>query len=243
MNLNIDTTIAQHAQYPWTLETDQGARIPVLLPNRTSIIEALARCLHDIDAGITSGGDLFSRVQTSELAKGEWIPFIPAAQEVADFWRFEFMHKKLIGDYLDTKWQNGVVELIKDLHRPIIQDELKLLVSLPRFTKVQKTYQSWKENFKSIDFQYNSLHKRNLKFVEKLDKRRKNAPAQTWYAFADEDNQLIILPVFSGSIAATMMEHILKLQDGKLSLDAHISHTRIDTDFYVGLLTSVSLFC
>jgi hypothetical protein len=219
------------------------------LASNTTVINALAQCLYAIEIPITNGADLFCMVLDDGVAKSKYDPFVSAAQELADFWRLHFVRRRLLGESHNTKWQQGVIDLITDLHRPITQRELKLLVTLPRYTHVQKTYYSWAENFKSVDLHNGYDPSRfDLTFVEKLEKKRKGTPTETWYAFTDIAKHLIILPVNKDSFkhtnffATPLLDRMLKIQNGNLQLTANIIPARIADNFYAGKISFVSDF-
>lgn len=187
------TTINQRVSIDWDFEDFSSKPDPRKSKQMPySVLEAMSYTISYIDnLADTETIDLSRLIMELETGKPErWLrDNTNAAKDMLEFWGFEMMQARMAGNGL-TKWQKTVAKLVSNYHSTIIQDDLRVIVTLPRFTELQKRYHGYAEKYKSIrkgsDF-YNG----QLTFVENYMHANSRKTAEV-YVFKNDINELFL---------------------------------------------------
>jgi hypothetical protein len=99
------------------------------------------------------------------------------------------MQNRLVGRDL-TNWQKTVSKLTSNPHQRIIQDDLRVIITLPKFTDLQKRYHRYAEQYKTVTgMPYDYVGYLTLEDTYQHDTTHKN---RTVYAFRSPEDHLYL---------------------------------------------------
>lgn len=185
------------------------------------------------------GGDAFNHVAGDDYDPVDWQSCLPQAQEIIEFWGFNFMQERLAGNSNFTRWQQGVINLVRNPEQPITTEDLKIIVTLPRFTVTQRQLNNLTEKYQSWDGRQSSAPVK-LRLADIISRGSKGRRSKTWYAFADQSDQLMIMEIHDNEHSAVFLKSLLTrlLSENNQQLEAVIcsSFRPIGKDFTAGLI-------
>ena len=165
------------------------------------------------------------------------------AQDIIEFWGFNFMQERLAGFDKFTRWQEGVINLVKDPIQPVSESDLKIIVTLPKYTIIQRKLNDLVEKYQPWDGSQGG-GPTNLKLVDVIERGSKGRRSKTCYAFVDDRNQLMFMEFFNGENSTVFVKALLDkmLSDNDLEITAEIkmSYQMIGRDFAVGKIYDIS---
>jgi hypothetical protein len=198
-------------------------------------------CYHECpDASGSHALNYVIALERKEIASPDlsWTQFQDQAQSIIEFWGLNFMQARLQGISVFTRWQQGVINLVKDPHHPVNLDDLKIVVTLPKFTQTQKQINNLVEKYNPWDGVVTTDEFVDLRLVDVVRRGSAKRRASTWYAFADKRNQLMIMEIPDNDRASLMfkpmLEKILAVNNQKLCAQVDIAHRQINQDFSAG---------
>ncbi len=154
--------------------------------------------------------------------KTEELVYNEKAKECLDFWRQHFIMRRLRGEFVHTPWQKGMIDLVKNDNELVPLSELKLVVTMPRFTDEQKRWNNYYDTYSSVH--NDLLHPQrtfddgiDLTFVESYMYYR-NKPVRKRYVFVSSDNELHVYD--AEPTEEVFIEAFLNQNNNKLS-NAH----------------------
>lgn len=187
-----------------------------------SILEAMSYTISYMNnSDADAKNDLARLMMELESGKPErWLhDNTNAAKDMLEFWGFEMMQNRLAGREL-TKWQKTVSKLTANPYHLIIQDDLRVIITLPRFTALQKRYHGYAEQYKTIsERQDEYFGYLTLADTYQHESTNKN---NTVYAFTSPENHLYLYEIDNRRDyeKRKFLERILALSDNRLLVSA-----------------------
>lgn len=219
--------------------------MPVPIDLDMSILQAMAFTIRYIEVNeFSCGSDIISEIMMSKRPQEiKWQLAIPQAREMLDFWRFNFIQEKLMGSKLHMgRWHEGIIDMVKDIDKPANTENIKLIVTLPKYTKIQRQTNDLMEKY----LPWNKIvtdHPVKLQLVDTVDRGSSNKRNAVWYYFVDEAQQLYVMELAlsdrSTHLLRPMIEKILKDNQGFLTAKIHCGIKRIGRDFDVGTIYQI----
>ena len=221
----------------WDLEELKDPRKTKLMP--FSVLEAMSYTISYMNnSDVNVSNDLARLVMELESGKPDrWLhDNTNAAKDMLEFWGFEMMQNRLAGREL-TKWQKTVSKLTANPYQRIIHDDLRVIITLPKFTALQKRYQGYAEQYKTIT----SRSDRYIGYLNIVDTYQhcttnKNV---TVYVFASPENQLYLYELCNRRDyeKRKFLDKILDLSDNRLLVSARTQLRPLTSNMYAMKIT------
>lgn len=186
------------------------------------------------------GSHIISTIENSggsDIARSKFHKFMEPAAKMIQFWQFEIMSTRIKGNQL-TKWQQAMAEVVKDPARFVKHAELRLLVTMSRFTEIQKRYHRYAAEFKSVKHNSHghSLATTTLELVDQYQHKTTRSDNMV-YVFKTESNHLAFYKISMHTQRTTdMMEFLdalLALKNNRLQVQVSARTINIVDDMTV----------
>ena len=228
----------------WDLE-DVANTLDVLKdPRKTnqmpfSVLEAMSYTISYMNNSDDGAKNDLSRLMM-ELESGKperWLhDNNKAAKDMLEFWGFEMMQNRLAGRDL-SKWQKTVSKLTANPHQRIIQDDLRVIITLTKFTALQKRYHSYAEQYKTFTKRQDEY----LGYLTLVDTYQHSTTNKsvTVYAFASPDNHLYLYELSNRHDyeKRKFLDKVLSLCDNRLLVTAHTRVRPLTAHMYAMKIT------
>lgn len=221
----------------WDLDALEDPRKSKQMP--FSVLEAMSYTISYMNNSDDDVKNDLSRLMM-ELESGKperWLhDNTNAAKDMLEFWGFEMMQNRLAGRDL-TKWQKTVSKLAANPYQRIIRDDLRVIITLPKFTALQKRYHGYAEQYKTVKERQDDY----LGYLSLVDTYQHSTTNKTVtvYAFASPDNQLYLYE-FSNRHdyeKRKFFDKVLSLSDNRLLVTARTQVRPLTANMYAMKIT------
>lgn len=221
----------------WDFEELKDPRKTKLMP--FSILEAMSYTISYMNnSDADAKNDLARLMMELESGKPErWLnDNTNAAKDMLEFWGFEMMQNRLAGRDL-TKWQQTVSKLTANPYQRIIHDDLRVIITLPKFTALQKRYHGYAEQYKTFTKRQDDY----LGYLSLVDTYQHSTTNRsvTVYAFASPENHLYLYEFNNRRDyeKRKFFDKVLSLSDNRLLVTARTQVRPLTANMYAMKIT------
>lgn len=201
-----------------------------------TVLDCIAKSWHDAAHGFKPCEVLetyHKSITSPELS------YYERAKESIDYWRHYFMVRRMQGADISSSWQKGMIELVTNTDDFVKRKQLKLIVTIPKYTELQQRWENYELLYKScVNVNHGQKTGVRLELIDRYTNSTRNKREHNVFVFKDlYTNELYTYETVRNSGEKVFLDAILSFKNNLVDCEVWTTTKSFSKNFNYNRIT------